>query len=547
MTYDLRDFKAGGYEQDVLVKAFPEMGIEVEDIKETDIILSVTPNRPDFLDFTGLIRGLDNYTGKKTPREGYYKVEGDPAIKIKVEKAVKKVRPFIAGLVVKNLDLSGNKLKYLINFTEKFADTFGRRRKKIAIGIHSLSVIKGNVTYTASKSDSFVPLGHQKKMGFEEIMKEHDKGVTYQDTVPLYGTGKAMFPHIRDDEKILALIPITNSEATKTTEKTKEVFVDITGTSKKAVAETAALLACSFQYSGAEVHSVAVDYGGKIQQTPHMEYREIKLNLRKAAKSLGVDVARHDVVKLANKMGYVAAKYGNKILFYVPPYRVDVLNDQDVTEDVAIAFGYDNITPLPIMGFSTGLADDANEMENRLAIDMVGLGYLEAVNSVLTNEKTNFENLLIKYREGDYIKVADSKSAEATMVRSSILPGLLKNLSESKNDRLPQRMFEIGKVFSLEEGFVKESLRMGIVCEHSKANFAEIKAVVENVMKFLEIDYRFEPHKGAAFIEGRCASILVNGESIGTFGELHPMVLEKFGLEEPTVGGFITLIKEIKY
>ncbi|MCL5430555.1 MAG: phenylalanine--tRNA ligase subunit beta, partial [Candidatus Marsarchaeota archaeon] len=522
--------------------------MEVEAIEETHIVLNITPNRPDLLDFMGLVRALDNYTGKRTPKENFYKLSGEAPITIKVDKAVKKIRPYIAGLVVNNANLSGNMLKYLINFTEKYADTYGRKRKKIAIGVHNLAKIKGMLTYTASPDERFVPLNSSKEMSFAEIMKEHAKGVEYQDTVPVYGKS-ARYPMLKDDEKIIAMIPITNSEATKITESTKNLFIDITGTSRKAVRETADLLACSFIYAGAEAYPVKIQYDSKDEQAPILEYNEIKVRMSNADKTLGVEAGRHDVIALANKMGYTAAKLGGSVLFYVPPYRVDVLNEQDIIEDIAIAYGYDNIEPIPIVSHSTGLSNEINDFENKVAVHMLGMGYLEAVNLILTNERVNYANMLAKEDKDSTIKLADSKSTEITMVRTGLLPGLLKNLSESMNERMPQRLFEIGRVFSLEDGKIRERLELAIVSEHPKANFAEILSVVNNLMRFLERDYKLEKAKASYLIDGRCADVKINNgsESIGYIGEVHPQVLSNFGLDTPIVAATITLINEIKY
>jgi len=176
----------------------------------------------------------------------------------------------------------------------------------------------------------------------------------------------------------------------------------------------------------------------------------MKMSLRRADFTLGIVLGRHNVVSFANKMGYVAAKYGNSILFFIPPYRLDVISERDLIEDVAIAFGYDNIQPIPVTGVADGLAKDTAEQENRIATTMVGLGYSEAINSILTNETTNFENMQRQYKEGTYVQIADAKTEQITMVRTDITPSLLQNLSISTNERMPQRLFEIGRVFQLD-------------------------------------------------------------------------------------------------
>lgn len=550
VAFDIKDFKALDIPQDKIEEAILRMGVEIEEKTDTELKINVTPNRPDLLDFGGLTRAILTFTGRRTPQEKFYRIKqlDQPVLTIQVGNEMKRIRPYIAGIVVRNSNLSGNMLKYLINFTEKFADTYGRKRKKLAIGVHDLDKINGNLTYTAVDDEKFVPLNGTKEMALSEILKEHEKGMTYADAL-LKKKGRTPMPILKDSEKIIAFIPITNSEATKVTNKSKDLFIDITGTSLKTIRDAAALIACTFLDAGAEVSQVAVDYSGKADLTPTLEYGEIKLQLIRAKRTLGVDIDEASVVGLASKMGYVAAQYGKAVMFYVPPYRVDVLNDQDIIEDLAIAYGYDRIAPLPVVGSADGLAQEIMEYENGIAGLMVGLGYTEAINTLLTNETDEFDSMEAhNYDKTSYISIAEAKTSTLTMLRKYILPGLLGSLRNSSSESMPQRMFEIGRTFSLKNGGVLEAVSLSFVAEHSRANFSEMKAAVESVLRYMGLEnYSISEHKDSSFIEGRCAAIKKNEVFVGLFGELHPKVLENFGLEEPVVAAEITLVAPVKY
>jgi phenylalanyl-tRNA synthetase beta chain len=549
IAFDIRDFKKIDLPMETVERALIALGIEIEEKNDKEIRLNVTPNRPDLLDFVGIRRAVENFTEKRVPRENFYKIKNEPALTIEVEPGVKRVRPYIAGLVVKNADLSGNMLGYLINFTEKFADTYGRRRRKLAVGLHSLGAVKGNITYSAAEDERFVPLNSAREMSFAEIMREHDKGQEYAAAVRRKSARKALYPYIKDEEKILAMIPIINCDATKVTERTKDLFIDIAGTSLKTIRDAAALLACSFMYAGADVYPVNVVYQNGAEVTPELEYDEIKMRMNRVERTLGIDIEKQSVIGLANKMNYVAAQLGNSVMFYVPPFRLDVLNEQDVTEDIAIAFGYDRIQPLPVMGTAEGLASEEYELENRLAHLMTGLGYTEAVNSVLTNEKVQFENVNIDHKSVNYVRIEEAKTSNITMLRFALVQGLLQNLSDSKRERMPQRLFEIGRVFSMEGDRIKEGIQIAVVSEHSKANFAEIKAVFDQILGFLgKENCKIELFDMPGFlIEGRHAVVKEGDKVLGGFGEIHPKALNNFGLEEPVVAGGIDIVTQVKY
>ena len=136
--------------------------------------------------------------GKTVPKENHYALKGKPALKITVGKGVKNSRPFIAGFVVKGADLKGNRIKELMNFQEKLHETYGRKRKKMAIGIHDLDQIEGDIAYDAAKEGSMVPLGGKKEMSFQKVM-EFARDSDCDEIIKSYKT----YPHLRDSKKVL--------------------------------------------------------------------------------------------------------------------------------------------------------------------------------------------------------------------------------------------------------------------------------------------------------------------------------------------------------
>lgn len=542
ITFSFKDLAKEGLDAATLEERVPQFGIEIEKINGDEVTFDITPNRPDLLDFTGFVRAFLNFTGQRQPRENTYVIDKAPALEVQVTAAVSDTRPFIAGIVVKDLDLTGSKLRYLINFTEKLCDTYGRRRRKFAVGLHNLDVISAPLTYDAARKKEFVPLGSAKKASFESIIKEHAKGIEYSNT--LNGGAEGMYPYLVDSKNnIMGMIPIINSEFTRVTEQTKNLFVDVTGMSKNGIDQATRLLACSFIDAGAKVYPCTINYAKKKVTTPTLEYKDIKVKISEIQLSLGIFIDPDKIVGLANKLGHVSAKYAKLLLARVAPYRVDVLNEQDIIEDIAIAYGYSKIAPIPVVSISPGHPDEETEYAGRLALVMVGLGFNEAMNTYLTNEKLNFDSMTRAYEADKTVRISYSKTENISMLRTNILHELLQNLSISKKERMPQRLFEIGNVFSVINGKPKEDRDIAFVSEHSKANFSEIKSLAESVLSHMRIeDYEIAAAHDGAFIEGRCASIKVKGRSIGTFGEIHPNVLDMFGLEEPVVAAELELL-----
>jgi phenylalanyl-tRNA synthetase beta chain len=524
-------------------KIVDRLGMGVEEMKDGSITIDVTPNRPDLLYMQGMARAIANFAGKKEPVDNFYKVAGNPVIEIEVGQGLGQTMPYIGGVVAKGLNLKGSNLVYLINFLEKLDDTYGRRRKKISTGINDMSKIKGNLKYYGASEGKFRPLGHDKEMTFGKILELHKKGVQYGSVLE----GAKKYPILADSDKIIALIPIINTEASKITESTTDAFIDVTGTSQQAVDQMLKVIACALIDAGVDVYPVTVTKGKKSWTTPTLEYKEVTVKLGKIDRTIGNELTESDLVALTNRMGYTSSKYGDGILVEVPPYRIDFFNEQDIVEDIAIAYGYENIQPMPVIGTFLGVTEDIMDLSDRVSMLMVGMGFTESYNNYLTNEKNCFERMGREFDKKEIVSITYSKTETFTILRDSVLPSLMENIGHSVHEKMPQRLFEVGRTFRIKNGKIVESIKLAFVIEHSKANFSEAKACADNVFRHLGVKPKIEIGKSSSYIEGRCAVAKIGENLIATFGEIHPSVLEAFKLEEPVAAFEIDIIKEVPY
>src|SRR3990167_4189456 len=203
-------------------------GTPVENVTENEISVEVFPNRPDLLSFQGFTRAFLSYLGKKNPPE--YKTEKtEKDFKVIIDKSVKKVRPFTACAIVKNLKFDDEKIKEIIDIQEKLHSTVGRNRKKVAIGIYPLEKISLPIKFEAIKPKEirFVPLDSEREMNGLEILQSHPKGREYAHLLE----GMEKFPVFKDQKgKILSMPPIINSNDTgKISESTTEIFIECSG------------------------------------------------------------------------------------------------------------------------------------------------------------------------------------------------------------------------------------------------------------------------------------------------------------------------------
>lgn len=538
IVFELDELARLGIAKEEIKEVTDKLGMSLESMDDKTATIDITPNRPDMLDIVGFARAVAFLNNKKTPKEKFYSIKNNPIMQVKVTPKVKKIRPFISAAVFKNVDLGGNRLKNLINFTEKFCETYGRKRKKIAIGLYDFDAIEGPLVYDAAKDGEIAPLGSKTKIKFKDVIDSHEKGIEYSGMLE----GSSLYPYLKDSKNVLSIIPIVNSEQCKVSPTTKNILVELTGTSQNAVDEGLGLVACSFIDANADAYPCEIIYGNKTRITPQLEYGTIKIKKAKIEKMLGVYLEDNRPIVLANRLGYAAAKYGSSTLVYVPPYRIDVLNEQDVIEDMAIAYGYNKIEPQPVIGSSKGMQDRSKQNSNSVSTLMIGMGFTEAMNPYLTNEHLNFEEMERSPRPESTISITYTKTESITMLRTDLLPWLLQNLSISSNERMPQKLFEIGSVFNLKDGKPEENTNLAMVSEHSRSNYSEMNSVIHETMKLVGInDYTLKDLKDGAFIDGRAAKVMIGNEAVAFFGEISPKVLQNFKLEEPVVAAEINL------
>ena len=516
--------------EEELARNIDNMGLNIEAADKETLTLEFQANRPDLVSTVGLARALRYFMRRS--RNFKYKVKPPGADDvINVGSHVEKIRPYIAALIVRKMKLSEEQLRDIINFTERVSENYGRHREKIAMGIHELKGVKPPFFYDAYEDEEFVPLNKNKPMKYSSIVKTEEKGKKYG----ALGAAERKYVALKDTKGTMSLIPVLNSNRTRVSKDTESMLVDVTGRSREVIEKIVDMLAADFIDMGFEVSQVSISYAGKKVTLPKMESREYQIPLSQMNAEIGVSVGFNNVILLANKMGYEAALLGRNIMFHTPPYRLDIINEQDIIEDVAVAYGYDYIQPIALPATQQGSFNEISKLFDRMSRVMVGLGFSEAMNSYLTNEEINFKKMRLVPQK-DHVTIENPKAETISMLRTWLLPSLMRNLGMSMHDKLPIRIFELDMCFGVRDGVPEETHHLAGVACHSQANFNEVKAVVEGLSKKMGIKLSMAKGEHPGFIEGRCAQILLDKKNIGFLGELHPEVLTSFGIEEPVVG-----------
>ena len=517
------------------------MGVSIEKVDNKEITVEVFANRPDLLSEYGLGRAASTFLGTSKGLKNYKVKKSN--ITLKIDSSVKDIRPYTACCIVKNLKLNNEKIKEIIQIQEKLHVTYGRNRKKCAIGIYPLDKIKMPIIYKALEPNKihFTPLESNEEMNGIEIIRDHPTGKEYGHLLKDY---KKYPVFIDGNNKILSMPPIINSEETgRITLQTKEAFIECSGFEYNVVSKCLNIITTTLADMGAEIYSMTLNYGNKKIESPNLKPEEMRVDINYINKRIGLELKENEIKSLLEKMGYGIQKKGKNIIALIPSYRTDVIHQIDLVEDIAIAYGYDNIQEEIPKVATIAEEDKFDNFRNKVSEILVGLGLIETVTYNLTNkeQQTKFMNHQISV-----IELANALNQDYNVLRAWITPSLLNVLKTNKHNNYSQNIFGTGIVFKddeKQETGIKERTRLGILLCNKIVTFTDIKQILDALAVALDFKYIIRDTEHGSFIPGRVGRINVNGKDIAYIGEIHPEVLNNFELEMPVAALEIHLTK----
>lgn len=276
-----------------------------------------------------------------------------------------------------------------------------------------------------------------------------------------------MYPVILDANRtVCSLPPIINSNHSKITLDTRNVFIEITATDRTKVEVVNHILVAMFSEYCEEPFTVEPvkiisPHNNESRETPNLTPRSTTAEVSYINSCCGLKLSPEEICTALKKMSYIAKPSSTDsdiIEVDVPVTRADVLHQCDIMEDVAIAYGYNNLqrtfpgksgtiaAPLPL----NKLADIAR---NEAAM----CGWTEVMPLILCSHDENFAWLNRKDDGKTAIRLANPKTAEYQIVRTSLLPGLLKTIRENRKHSLPISVFEASDVAFKDESQERKS------------------------------------------------------------------------------------------
>ena len=325
----------------VVLERIPMIGADLHefDAATGETSIEFFPNRPDLYSVEGVARALRAFLDIEPGLRAY--PTKDSGITLKVEDSVNDVRPYVVAAVIKNVVMTDQIIRSLMELQEKLHLTVGRKRVKVAIGVHDLDKVTPPFVYKGAEPDSisFVPLAKDVCMTMREVLEKHEKGVAYRSILE----GKPLYPVILDvNGDVLSFPPIINGRLTTVTTETKNIFIDVTGMDEVTISGVLNIVTTSIAERGGDIETVTVLRGRKKEITPKLEPGQWKIDIAAANKWLGLDLDADGMAKCLARMGYSAEGKGKKLNVRSSAVRMDLIHPNDVIEDIAIGYGYEN-------------------------------------------------------------------------------------------------------------------------------------------------------------------------------------------------------------
>ncbi len=532
---------------DEMQTTLKDLGMDIkgeETLENGDIELKVelTAEKLDMISAVGIARAIKYYLGleKKLPK---YEI-ANGTNRVIVDKSASQSRPKTVAAILRDVPMTQELLDEMIKIQEKIHDSFGRGRKKGAIGIYPIDNFKFPVTYSAEEPKQIVfrPLEATNEMHGLEILEKHDTGKKYAHLLAEH----KLFPVFRDaNKKVLSMPPIINSHETGRVELNhKDLFIECTGFNIQLLDNILKVLVTTFIEMGAKAESVIVEYEKEIYELNlNSTIDEIELDYINSL--IGTDIMENEIESLLNKVMYNVKSIKNgKIELEIPTFRSDVWSDVDIADDVARAYGYNNIIPKFPNISSVGETLPFSRFKEQIAQTLVQMGFLETYTYMLTSTQIQFKNMGIDEEKAKYIRLIDSADQGLNMIRTMVLPNSFETLNINRKNKYPQKIFEQGFTIQLDEKAdtgATNQMHLSVSIADPKSNYTQIKAVMDTILKLNGVEFEVKPSQETFLIEGRRADVYVKGQKVGFIGEVHPQILENFGLLVPVASFEVNL------
>ena len=535
--------------------------------------LEITPNRPDCLSHIGIAREVAALYNKELK---YPKTEIN---KETVEKTVDNI-----SVEIKDSDLSKRYVARIIKNVEVKESPKWLKKRVESIGIRSINNIVDVSNYILMETNQPNHIFDLDKLEGRKItvdvakndevfvtLDEQERKLNNEDIV------------IKDEKKVVALAGVMGGFNSQITENTKNILLEVAHFNPQKIRKTSRRLALisdsSYRFERGVDRENAINVinrianiiqevaGGEILQGvvdiyPEAPAKQVaELNFARLNRFVGKEIAREEVIRILEKLEVIVEDKGENLILTAPSFRQDLENEQDYYEEIIRMYGFDNIeNKLPKVEINETSTIDTTKLIDRVKLIAASTGLQEVINySFIPKDgvdKVKFTNV----EKENLIDVLKPITEDFVTLRPTLLYSLIKNAKDNINRNVENiRFFEVSRTFEKAEELAKEEVKLGIILAGNNDktlwnpkpeayDFYDLKGIVEEIFSKLRFkNYQIKRSTQTQLHPGRSVDVFVGKEFIGSFGEIHPDVLDNFDLGKKAilVGEFnIDLIKK---
>lgn len=515
--------------------------------------LEITPNRPDCLSHIGIAREVAAYYGRKVKYPSYTLNEVIDSVnnyaKVRIEDKERCKR--YMGRVIRNVTVAESP-----EWLKKRIRAMGLKPINNIVDITNFVMFEYNQPMHAFDLDKL-----ENSTVVVRAAENGEKITTLDGVERELVNGELV---IADEVKPIAIAGIIGGQATQIEAETKNVFLEVAyftpdnirKSAKKlgivtdsgyrnergldienlpeVIDRAAALIA---EVASGEVLDEVID---KYIEKP--QKFEIPLNLTKLNTFIGKKLEFDTVGKILSNLGLGIKTLSQDMLLITPPtYRTDLTRPEDLYEEVIRMYGFENIEAvMPVEDIESGLKDSKISVADNLKEILKEIGLHEVINYTFIPREA-LDILKIKDK---VIEISNPLSEDMVIVRPTLMYSLLANIRDNFNrNQFDLRFFEVSKVFTPAEELANEDLRICVAIagrpertlwnpKPKAYDFYTMKGYVEKLLEYMGINrYKLERSSNENFHPGRSADIKIGNDVIGTFGEVHPDVLEAMDIK----------------
>ena len=547
----------------ILDENFP-LGVEVKKLLELEDVMfdiNVTANRPDCQSILGLAREVAAVLDKplKMPSLDYKIDESVSTINtIKIEDKAFDLCPRYIGHLVKDI---------------KFGDSpRWMKRRLFRMGLRSISNIVDITNYVLLEIGQPMHAFDLKDLNGNKIVirrAENGEKIVTLDEKEFELTNNNLV--ICDADKPVAIAGVMGGLNSEIKETTTDIVFESAKFARDNIRKTSRSLgqrtdASSRYEKGVDAYSPEIGIKralsliseldcGKIAYDSYdlyeskVENKVINTTVSKVNEVLGIDIPVETIENILTRLNFVVKIDGDKLAVTVPAYREDMDDYPDIAEELIREYGYDHITPTLL---ATSKITNGGKNPDQVNIDniknlLIGYGFNEIITYSFVSEKEyDIFGLDKDSDEHKFIKIMNPLGEDLAVMRTSLLPSIVRTVSFNLNRKIMEgRLFELAKVYNpkalpLTELPV-ENMRLSFAVFGENEDFFTAKGVVEGILNNFAFgkNAKYVPCDLKCMHPTRSAYILVDGEEVGYFGQVSPVVCDKLDIDKPVYAGEI--------